>query len=125
MDVKRNGADAVEVMVDRARRGTGFEPAAWAMRAENLGAGEIFFNSVDHDGARKGYDLVSLKAVCEAVSVPVIAFGGVFTWSHLVEGIEAGADAVAVANQLHYTEHSTRKAKRHLIQTGIAVRKEE
>jgi len=125
MDVKRNGAGAAEVMVDRGRRGTGCGPDAWAKRAENLGAGEIFFNSVDHDGARKGYDLASLKAGCEAVSVPVIAFGGVFTCSHLVEGVEAGAAAVAVANQFHYTEHSTRKAKRHLIQAGIAVRKEE
>jgi cyclase len=125
MDVKRNETGAAEVMVDRGRRGTGSDPVAWATRAEGIGAGEIFFNSVDHDGARKGYDLDSLKAVCAAVSVPVIVFGGVFTWSHLVEGIEAGADAVAVANQFHYTEHSTRKAKRHLVQAGIAVRKEE
>ncbi len=125
MDVKRHDSGLVQAMVDRGRRETGQNPVAWAKRAEDLGAGEIFFNSVDHDGARKGYDLDSLKAICTAVSVPVIAFGGVFTWNHLVEGIEAGADAVAVANQFHYTEHSTRKAKRHLVQSGIAVRREE
>lgn len=125
MDVKRHDLGVAQAMVDRGRRETGLDPVAWAKRAENLGAGEIFFNSVDHDGARKGYDLDSLKAVCAAVSVPVIAFGGVFTWNHLVEGIKVGADAVAVANQFHYTEHSTRKAKRHLVQSGIAVRREE
>jgi len=125
MDVKRGEPDDIQVMVDRGRRATGMAPVAWAQRAEALGAGEIFFNSMDHDGARKGYDLETLGAVCQAVSVPVIAFGGVFTWNHLVDGLKAGADAVAVANQFHYTEHSTRKAKRHLVQSGIAVRKEE
>lgn len=125
LDVKRDPSGQPEAVVDRARRATGMAPAAWAQRAEALGAGEIFFNSVDHDGARKGYDLESLKAVCQAVSVPVIAFGGVFTWDHLVAGLGAGADAVAVANQFHYTEHSSRKAKRHLVQSGIAVRREE
>jgi cyclase len=125
MDVKRGEAGEAQVMVDRGRRATGVAPVAWAQRAETLGAGEIFFNSMDHDGARKGYDLETLGAVCRAVSVPVIAFGGVFTWNHLLDGLKAGADAVAVANQFHYTEHSTRKAKRYLVQSGVAVRKEE
>lgn len=125
MDVKRDADGTVEAMVDRGRRATGSDPIAWAQRAEALGVGEIFLNSVDHDGARKGYDLATLAAVCQAVSVPVIAFGGVFNWDHLVAGLDAGADAVAVANQFHYTEHSSRKAKRHLVQSGIAVRREE
>ena len=125
MDVKRDEQGLVQVAVDRGQRAIGFAPVAWAQRAESLGAGEIFFNSIDHDGARKGYDLDTLKEVCSAVSVPVIAFGGVFTWDHLVAGLHAGADAVAVANQFHYTEHSSRKAKRHLVQSGIAVRREE
>src|SRR3546814_2396992 len=77
-------------------------------------AGEIFLNSVDHDGARKGYDLDSLRAVATAVDLPVIAFGGVFTWPHLLAGIEAGAEAVAAANIFHYTEQATRKAKTFL-----------
>lgn len=124
MDVKRDAAGAPAVMVDRGRRSTGCAPVEWAARAEALGAGEIFFNSIDHDGARKGYDLVTLAAVCEAVSVPVIAFGGVFTWGQLIDGLKAGADAVGAANIFHYTEHSTRKAKRHLIENGVAVRKE-
>ena len=119
MDVRNN-----EVMVDRATRATGVEPAAWAKRAVGLGAGEIFFNSVDHDGARRGYDLETLRRVCAAVDVPVIAFGGVFKWEHMVEGIRAGADAVAAANIFHYTEHATMKAKRHLAEAGVPVRTE-
>lgn len=124
MDVRRDEDGSARVWVDRVRRDTGMDPVTWARQAQALGAGEIFLNSVDHDGARKGYDLATLASVCQAVTVPVIAFGGVFTWNHLVDGIQAGADAVAVANQFHYTEHSTRKAKRYLVEAGIAVRRE-
>ncbi|MEX2129065.1 MAG: HisA/HisF-related TIM barrel protein [Xanthobacteraceae bacterium] len=124
MDVKRLDGGGVAVHVDRGRRDTGEEPAAWAQRACELGAGEILFNSIDHDGARKGYDLETLRHVCAAVDVPVIAFGGVFTWNHLVEGIAAGADAVAAANIFHYSEHATRKAKAFMAEAGVPVRKE-
>lgn len=124
MDLKRNEAGVSEVVVDRGSRAVCSDAAAWARRAEELGAGEIFFNSVDHDGARKGYHLEALAQVCAAVRIPVIAFGGVFTWQHLVEGVRAGAAAVAAANIFHYTEQSTKKAKRHLAQAGIPVRNE-
>jgi len=123
MDVKRAQQSAT-VFVDRGRRDTGAEPVAWACRACELGAGEILFNSIDHDGARKGYDLETLRTICAAVDVPVIAFGGVFTWDHLVQGIAAGADAVAAANIFHYSEHATRKAKGFLADAGVAVREE-
>jgi cyclase len=124
MDVKRDAAGATAVVADRGTRAVSADPVAWARRAEGLGAGEILFNSVDHDGARKGYHLELLAQVCAAVRVPVIAFGGVFTWEHLVEGVRAGAAAVAAANIFHYTEHSTKKAKRHLAQAGVPVRQE-
>lgn len=123
LDVKHDAEGKATVFVDRGRRDTGQPPAEWARRAESLGAGEILFNSVDQDGARQGYDLASLKAVCGTVSVPVIAFGGVFTWQHLLEGIQAGADAVAAANIFHYTEHSTKKAKTYLLEHGVNVRR--
>lgn len=122
MDVKRDDAGVSKVVVDRGSRLIDISPELWARKVVELGAGEIMFNSVDHDGARKGYDLESIKKVCESVSVPVIAFGGVFTWGHLVEGIDAGASAVAVANLFHYTEQSTRKAKTHLANAGVVVR---
>ena len=124
MDVRRAEDGTVRAAVDRGQRLTGATPVDWALRAQRLGAGEIFFNSIDHDGARKGYDLRTLATVCAAVEIPVIAFGGVFTWDHLVEGIKAGAAAVAAANIFHYTEHSTRKAKAFLAQAGVPVRRE-
>ncbi|MFH1067221.1 MAG: HisA/HisF-related TIM barrel protein [bacterium] len=124
LDVQRDEKGKAVVMVDRGQRSTGCSPKEWAMKAEKLGAGEIFFNSIDHDGNRKGYDLAELKKICAAVEIPVIAFGGVFDWQHLVEGIRAGADAVAAANLFHYTEHATVKAKRHLHQAGVHVRAE-
>jgi cyclase len=122
IDVKRSAAGSVRAVIDRGRRETDCDPIEAAELADSLGAGEILLNSIDHDGARKGYDLETLGMVCRAVSLPVIAFGGVFTWEHLVEGIKAGASAVAAANIFHYTEHSARKAKKHLADAGIAVR---
>lgn len=124
MDVKRDDAGMPQIVVDRGSRMINVAPEEWAHKVVELGAGEILVNSVDHDGARKGYDLQSIKRVCEAVPVPVIAFGGVFTWTHLVEGINAGASAVAVANLFHYTEQSTRKAKTHLANAGVLVRQQ-
>jgi len=123
LDVKRTDGKPT-VFVDRARRDTQQDPVSWARRACEIGAGEILFNSIDHDGARKGYDLETLRQIGAAVDVPVIAFGGVFTWNHLVEGIEAGADAVAAANIFHYSEHATRKAKAFMADAGVSVRKE-
>lgn len=124
MDVKKDESGTSRIAVDRGSKLIATTPAEWAHKAVELGAGEIFFNSIDHDGARKGYDLDSIRKVCEAVSIPVIAFGGVFTWDHLVQGINAGASAVAAANLFHYTEQSTRKAKTHLAQAGVLVRQQ-
>jgi cyclase len=124
VDVKRSERGTITVHVDRGRRDTGEDPVTWAKRACDLGAGEILFNSIDHDGARKGYDLQTLSRICDTVDVPVIAFGGVFTWRHLVEGIAAGADAVAAANIFHYSEHATRKAKAFMAEAGVLVRRE-
>ena len=95
----------------------------WAREAEAAGAGEILLNSIDHDGFRQGYHLDLLGRVTSAVSIPVIAMGGVFTWEHLVAGVKDGhADAVAAANIFHYTEHSTKKAKDFMRRAGIDVR---
>jgi cyclase len=124
MDVKWDASVLPQIAVDRGSRIIEVTPEVWACKAVELGAGEILFNSVDHDGARKGYDIESIKNICEVVKVPVIAFGGVFTWDHLVEGINAGASAVAVANLFHYTEQSTRKAKTYLANAGVLVRKQ-
>ncbi len=119
IDVKEGWA-----VVDRGRSPTGSDALSWAQRAVSLGAGEILLNDIDHDGARRGYNLPLLQKVSEGVNVPVIAFGGVFSWEHLVEGLEAGASAVAAANQWHYKEQGIRKAKKHLRKAGYEVRDE-
>tara|TARA_B100000686_G_C16774438_1_gene967443 strand:- start:1117 stop:1926 length:810 start_codon:yes stop_codon:yes gene_type:complete len=122
MDVKAS-KQGYEVYIDRGREPTGLEPCEWARTARDCGAGEIFLNCIDRDGFRQGYDLELVKRVVEAVDIPVVAMGGVFTWQHLVDGVEVGgADAVAAANIFHYTEHSTRKAKEYMNQAGIEVR---
>lgn len=124
IDVQRIDDVIPQVVADRGRKPTGIGAVEGALRAVDAGAGEILFNSIDHDGARKGYDTESIRAISEAVDVPVIAFGGVLKWDHLLQGIEAGADAVAVANQFHYTEQSTKKAKAFLAKADVTVREE-
>lgn len=122
IDAKRT-ALGHEVFIDRARTPTGTSAVDWAKKAEGKGAGEIFLTSIDNDGCRKGYDLELMKSVTVSVNIPVIAFGGVWTWDHLAEGILAGgAEAVAAANIFHFIEHSTKKAKDHLLKKGIDLR---
>jgi cyclase len=124
MDVKDHGGGEYEVYIDRGREPAGLSPFDWAVRAREQGAGEIFLNCIDRDGFRQGYDLELLRGAVEAVDIPVIAMGGVLTWQHLADGIlTGGADAVAAANIFHYTEHSTKKAKEHLLACGIDVRR--
>lgn len=122
MDIKRDEQGRASVHVDRGSQDTGITPLAWAQRAVELGAGEVFFNSIDHDGARKGYDLESIREISAGIDIPLIAFGGVLRWEHLAQGIEAGANAVAAANIFHYTEHSAKKAKKFLLDAGYSVR---
>lgn len=123
IDVKRDAAGAPIVWIDRGRESTGVTAADWAKQAEEAGAGEILLTSVDNDGMRKGYDLPLVKSVAATVRIPVIAFGGVGHWSHLVAGVkEAGADAVSAGNIFHFTEHSTKKAKEYLSEAGVDVR---
>lgn len=124
IDIGKTEGGEPAVWVDRARRPISADPVEWALRAQRFGAGEIFFNSINHDGARRGYDLDSLARICQAVDIPVIGFGGVFTWQHLYEGIGVGCAAVAAANQFHYQESATRRAKSYLADKGVAVRKE-
>ncbi len=124
LDVIQNQAGNSRVAIDRGNVLIDRPPDKWATVLEKMGAGEILFNSIAYDGNRKGYDLKNLKEVCQAVNIPVIAFGGVFSWKHLVQGFEAGADAVAAANIFHYKEHATKQAKRYLAEKGYPIRRE-
>jgi cyclase len=123
IDSKRHESGAEVVAIDRGKTVTEMPTVAWAKKAESLGAGELFLNSIDFDGSRKGYNTVLFGEVTENVSIPVIAMGGVLTWNHLADGITvAKADAVAAANIFHYTEHSTKKAKKYLLDAGLNFR---
>ncbi len=112
-----------EIFTHGGRQATGIDACAFATQAVNLGAGEILLTSMDRDGTRQGFNLELTRAVCEAVSVPVIASGGVGTLQHLVEGITiGGADAVLAASIFHYGEFTIAEAKHYMMQHGIAVR---
>lgn len=124
MDVKNDLQGSACVAFDRGRHLIDKRPEDWAAEMAKIGAGEIFFNAIEFDGNRKGYDLVNLEKVCRAVDIPVIAFGGVFLWKHMAQGLDAGADAVAAANIFHYKEHATKQAKRYLAGKGYPIRNE-
>ena len=105
------------------RRNTGLDAVGWAQEMVRRGAGEILLTSMDRDGTRAGFDLELTRAVSDAVSVPVIASGGVGTLDHLAEGIQqGGADAVLAASIFHYGEFTVGQAKAHMARRGIPVR---
>ena len=122
IDAKRNNAGGHEVFIDHGKEATGLNVVEWVQQAEILGAGEILLNSIDQDGRLSGYDLSLIRCVASAVTIPVIALGGVGKWEHLVDGVRAGASAVSAANIFHFTEQSTRQAKKHMAEAGIDVR---
>src|SRR3989338_2509002 len=114
VDVKQIANGGYEVYIDHGQEPTGLDPIEWAKRAEALGAGEIFLNSIDRDGSLAGYDLNLIRTVVDAVRIPVIVCGGVGKWQDLADGVRAGASAVSAANIFHFTEQSTRHAKKYL-----------
>lgn len=123
IDARSTGPGKWEVYIHGGRTATGKDVLAWAEEVEALGAGEILLTSMDRDGTKIGYELELTRAVSRAVSLPVIASGGVGTLEHLAEGLTAGeADAVLAASIFHYKEYSIAEAKRYLAQRGILVR---
>jgi cyclase len=123
IDCRRKTNGRYSVHSDSGHKPWSMEAAEWALKAQEAGAGEIFLNSIDQDGSRKGYDIELIRSVTSAVTVPVIACGGVGNYSHFSPGIlEGGASAVAAANIFHHVEHSTILAKAHLLRDGVDVR---
>jgi cyclase len=111
------------VFLHGGRTPTGIDAEEWAVRATELGAGEILLTSMDRDGTKVGFDLVLTRVISEAVNVPVIASGGVGNLDHLVAGIiEGRADAVLAASIFHFGEYSIGAAKAALAAAGITVR---
>ncbi|MFL6629200.1 MAG: imidazole glycerol phosphate synthase subunit HisF [Vitreoscilla sp.] len=112
-----------DVYTHGGRKNTGLDAVAWAREMVVRGAGEILLTSMDRDGTRAGFDLELTRAVSDAVSVPVIASGGVGTLDHLADGVQqGGADAVLAASIFHYGEHTVGEAKALMASRGIPVR---
>ena len=122
IDAKSVG-DHFEVFTHGGRQATGIDAVEYAKTVEKNGAGEILLTSMDRDGTREGFNLPLTRAIADAISIPVIASGGVGTLDHLVEGVRDGhASAVLAASIFHFGEHTLREAKQHMARHGVAVR---
>ncbi|MEU3492768.1 imidazole glycerol phosphate synthase subunit HisF [Kitasatospora cineracea] len=115
-------ASGFEVTTHGGRRGTGLDAIEWAVRAAELGAGEILLNSMDADGTKDGYDLEMIRAARKAVSIPVIASGGAGKLADFAPAVDAGADAVLAASVFHFGDLTIGQVKDELRVTGHPVR---
>ncbi|MCX7082623.1 MAG: imidazole glycerol phosphate synthase subunit HisF [Methylococcales bacterium] len=116
-------ANRWEIFTHGGRKATGIDAIAWAEKMVTYGAGEILLTSMDRDGTREGFDLLLTRAISDAVSVPVIASGGVGNLDHLAEGVITGkADAVLAASIFHFAEYTIQQAKEHMASRGIEMR---
>ena len=115
--------DRWEIFTHGGRKPTGLDAIEWARKMADYGAGEILLTSMDRDGTKIGFDLDLTRAISEAVSVPVIASGGVGNLDHLAEGVTKGkADAVLAASIFHFAEYTIQQAKEHMASRNIEVR---
>ena len=123
IDAKKTNSGSWEVFTHGGRTATGMDVVTWAGEVAKRGAGEILLTSMNRDGSKDGFDLELTAAVSDAVSVPVIASGGVGNLQHLVDGITKGhADAVLAASIFHYGEFTVKQAKEYMASQGIPVR---
>lgn len=115
--------DKFEIFTHGGRNATGIDAIEFAKKVVELGAGELLVTSMDRDGTKSGYNLALTRAIADAVTVPVIASGGVGTLDHMVEGIRDGhATAVLAASIFHFGEYSIQETKKHMQQAGLEVR---
>jgi cyclase len=123
IDAKRTGDNKWEVFTHGGRKQTGLDAIEWARKMQELGAGEILLTSMDRDGTKSGFDLALTRSVSDAVTIPVIASGGVGGLQDLADGIKVGkADAVLAASIFHYGQHTVQEAKRFMAEQSIPVR---
>jgi len=123
IDAKQTAPGKWEVFTHGGRNRTGLDAIEWAQNMERLGAGEILLTSMDRDGTKIGFDLDLTRGISDAISIPVIASGGVGNLQHLADGIKLGhADAVLAASIFHYGEHTVQEAKQFMAKQGIPVR---
>jgi cyclase len=125
IDAKQTAPGKWEVFTHGGRNATGMDAVEWAMKLEQLGAGELLLTSMDRDGTKSGFDLGLTRAVSDAVGIPVIASGGVGGLQDLADGVLKGhADAVLAASIFHYGQHTVGEAKRFMAERGIPMRLE-
>jgi imidazole glycerol-phosphate synthase subunit HisF len=122
IDAKRREGGGFEVYVAGGRTPTGRDAVAWAREGVSRGAGEIMLTSMDRDGTKDGYDLELVRTIAGAVDVPVIASGGAGAPADLVDGLEAGADAVLCASIFHYGEYTIPEVREALRGAGVPMR---
>ncbi|MFC7298444.1 imidazole glycerol phosphate synthase subunit HisF [Herminiimonas aquatilis] len=123
IDAKKASDGRWEVFTHGGRKATGLDAIEWAKKMESLGAGEILLTSMDRDGTKSGFDLELTRSVSDAISIPVIASGGVGGLQDLADGVKIGrADAVLAASIFHYGQHTVQEAKRFMAEQGIAMR---
>jgi len=122
VDAKKMG-DHFEIFTHGGRKETGIEAIGWAERMAEYGAGEILLTSMDRDGTKSGFDIPLTRAIADAISIPVIASGGVGTLDHMVEGVTEGhASAVLAASIFHFGTYSIQETKAHMQTAGVPVR---
>ncbi|MGD8327764.1 MAG: imidazole glycerol phosphate synthase subunit HisF [Sphingomonadales bacterium] len=125
IDAKSVGPNQYEVFTHGGRTATGVDAVTYAQQVAELGAGEILLTSMDRDGTREGFNIPLTRAISDAVSIPVVASGGVGTLDHLVEGVRDGhASAVLAASIFHFGDYSIAEAKAYMRKAGIAVRED-
>lgn len=122
IEAKQQESGRWEVYTDCGRERSGIDAVEWAQRGIELGAGEILLTSIDREGTRKGFDTNLTRAVSQVTDVPVIASGGLGTPQHLIDVVGAGADAVAVADALHYQRSSLAELRTAAASAGIPIR---
>lgn len=123
MDAKKVADGRWEIFTHGGRKATGIDAVEWACKMVSYGAGELLLTSMDRDGTKDGFDLALVRAVSDAVSVPVIASGGVGNLQHLVDGVIDGkADAVLAASIFHFGQYTVAEAKHYMAEHGIEVR---
>ena len=126
IDAKQVTSGRWEIFTHGGRKATGIDVVEWAVRMVSFGAGEILLTSMDRDGTRNGFDLDLTRSVADAVTVPVIASGGVGNLMHLVDGVlEGHAEAVLAASIFHFAHHTIGEAKKTMARSGIEVRLDE
>jgi cyclase len=122
IDARKSGAGKWQVFSHGGRRNTGLDVIAWAQQLAALGAGEILLTSMDRDGTGEGFDLDLLRAICNAVRIPVIASGGVGKLSHFTEGAQAGATGLLAASVFHFGTFTIAQVKNELAAAHLPVR---